>query len=220
MSTLRSLADGDPTTGVWWSGLLALLVCAIVVVPFLGSSLATELLSLGLFQAAVVGAISLAWGPGRHLVFILCTSIAWFALIIVSVAVDILHGPALLFSAVLLIASLWATFANLVKERAGNVDNLMGAIFGYILLGATWAILYAQMERWQPGSFAFEEGADLSSKMIYFSMVTLTTLGYGDVLPKTRPAEVMAGLQAIVGVLYIAVMVGSIVGTYQRSDER
>lgn len=119
-----------------------------------------------------------------------------------------------------MIAALWATFANLVNAREGNIDNLMGAVFGYLLLAVAWAILYRQMERLHPGSFAIEEGADLSSSMIHFSLVTLTTLGYGDILPQTRPAEIAAGLEAVVGVLYIAVMVGSIVGTYQRSDTK
>ncbi|MFC3615309.1 potassium channel family protein [Lutimaribacter marinistellae] len=222
MPTPSSRAEtlSDANSGARWGGLLSLLIVAILVVPLFGSTVVTELSSLALFQVAVIGALAHAAAPGRHRVFFFGISAAWFVLITISTAVDALFGPAMLLSAILLIAALWATFANLVDARAGNIDNLMGAVFGYLLLAVAWAILFMQMERLHPGSFTIEENADLSSTMIYFSLVTLTTLGYGDILPQTRLAEIAAGLEAVVGVLYIAVMVGSIVGTYKRDDTR
>ena len=83
------------------------------------------------------------------------------------------------------------------------------------MLGMVWAMLFIQIESWQPGSISFTDGADIWSTSIYYSLVTLTSLGYGDILPISPLARVVAGLEAVVGVLYIAVMIGSIVGTYK-----
>ena len=56
--------------------------------------------------------------------------------------------------------------------------------------------------------------------MLYYSIVTLTTLGYGDILPTNSLAMMAAGFESIVGVLYIAVMIGSIVGNLKASTDR
>ncbi|WP_432653391.1 potassium channel family protein [Ruegeria atlantica] len=63
---------------------------------------------------------------------------------------------------------------------------------------------------------AFPSDADLWSASIYFSLVTLTPLGYGDILPVSAVARISAGFEAVSGVLYIAIMIGSIVGTYRQ----
>jgi voltage-gated potassium channel len=126
-----------------------------------------------------------------------------------------LQGTVAVLSAALLAASLVVTIGNLLKQGRDDIEALLGGIFGYLLLAIVWAVLFVWIERWKPGSFVFAEQSDLSSTMIYHSLVTLTTLGYGDVLPSTPIARLAAGLEAVVGVLYIAVMIGSIVGTYK-----
>ncbi|MEM9499932.1 MAG: potassium channel family protein, partial [Pseudomonadota bacterium] len=106
-------------------------------------------------------------------------------------------------------------FANLIKREDVDVEGLLEGIYGYFLLAMVWAILFVQIERWLPGAFRLPDGRDLSVEMIYFSLVTLTTLGYGDVLPVAPAAQFAAGMEAAVGVLYVAVLIGSMVGSYQ-----
>ena len=107
-----------------------------------------------------------------------------------------------------------------MRRGQGDVDTLLGAIFGYLLLAMAWAMLFIQIERWRPGSFSVPEGSDVWSSMLYYSIVTLTTLGYGDVLPISDLARMAAGFEAVIGVLYIAVMVGTIVGNMNtRTDD-
>jgi hypothetical protein len=60
--------------------------------------------------------------------------------------------------------------------------------------------------------------SDIWSSVVYYSIVTITSLGYGDILPISPLARMVAGFEAIVGVLYIAIMIGSIVGKFQTSD--
>lgn len=217
--TLEPLEDNNVmTTGVRWIALLSLMLGAFILEPLFGSSTALELVSMAMLQVSVVGALFVSSAPRSFRTFCLAVSAIWFAWVVVATAVTPLHGTASVVSVILIFAALGATFANLMRAQAGNVDNLLGAVYGYLLLSAAWAILYVQIERWQPGSFSYRENVELWPEMLYFSFVTITTLGYGDTLPITTLAQTVAGLEAVVGVLYVAVMVGSIVGTFQSRN--
>jgi hypothetical protein len=68
-----------------------------------------------------------------------------------------------------------------------------------------------------PGSFQFGANAtDRESDLIYFSLVTLTTVGYGDIVPLTGEARMLAALEAVAGVLYVAITVAVLVSAYRR----
>jgi hypothetical protein len=86
-------------------------------------------------------------------------------------------------------------------------------------LGLGWWALYTLLNALQPGSFA-EAGAALNAKtesstILYFSLTTLTTLGYFDVVAVTPTARIFATLEAAAGVLYIAITVARLVASYQ-----
>jgi len=105
-----------------------------------------------------------------------------------------------------------------------TLNRLLGGICIYILLGMCWSILYMYLIWWQPDSFA---GAVLDTPdnplfwdMIYFSFVTLTTLGYGDITPAEPVARALAYTEAVVGQLYIAILIGTLVGNLAGKIER
>ncbi len=91
---------------------------------------------------------------------------------------------------------------------------------GYLLAGASWANVYALTELLLPGSFNMSQqfAADLpdwhgrAAVFDYFSLVTLTTMGYGDITPARAPATLFATLEAIFGQFYIAILVAQLVG--------
>ncbi len=98
-----------------------------------------------------------------------------------------------------------------------NANRLVGAVCVYLLFGVIWAMLYTLVETLTPGSFAGftamdERGWD--SEWLYFSFVTMTTLGYGDILPISATARGLAYMQAVVGQFYIAMLVAGLVGAY------
>ena len=68
------------------------------------------------------------------------------------------------------------------------------------------------MELWSPGAFALAADSDPVTELLYFSLVTITTLGYGDISPVAPFARISAGFEAAMGTLYIAVLVARIVG--------
>jgi len=104
-----------------------------------------------------------------------------------------------------------------------TTDVIFAAICAYILLGVFWAIVYSGITVVTPASFAYplmehaataklRFGAENTSLAIYYSMVTMSTLGYGDIVPVLPFAQACATLQAIMGQLYLAVLVARLVG--------
>lgn len=109
--------------------------------------------------------------------------------------------------------------------RSGPVDlnKVVGALCVYVLIGVIWAILFQLLEEFQPGSFSGleQQGHALSWRFLYFSFVTLTTLGYGDVLPLTLYAQSLTYMETVLGQFYLAVLVAALIGAYlnDRSSE-
>ncbi len=99
----------------------------------------------------------------------------------------------------------------------GTIDGnkIIGAICIYILLGLIWSILYLFVAEFMPGAFnglAQAPWLENFSTAIYFSFVTITTLGYGDISPALPLARFLVFMEAIVGVFYIAILVASLIG--------
>ncbi|MGD8503740.1 MAG: ion channel [Syntrophobacterales bacterium] len=103
----------------------------------------------------------------------------------------------------------------LFREKKVTFEVISGAICGYLLIGLTWAFVYSVLESFNAGSFQLPEGQGTTiSHFAYYSFVTLTTLGYGDITPLSGPARSLALLEAITGQLYIAIMIAGLVGVY------
>ncbi len=98
-----------------------------------------------------------------------------------------------------------------------TANKLIGSVCIYMLIGIVWALLYVFLDVIDPGAF---EGLSLDLdnhdywNYIYYSFVTLTTLGYGDISPVNQYARALAYIEAICGQIYIAVLVASLVGAH------
>lgn len=102
------------------------------------------------------------------------------------------------------------------KHREVSLETIYGAIVVYILIGIFWVFLYNLTEFLHPNSFALPAADAVHTKipLYFFSFVTLTTLGYGDITPISGPAKSLAMLEAIVGQMYIAVLIARLVGMH------
>jgi voltage-gated potassium channel len=131
-------------------------------------------------------------------------------------------------STIALLTFLFLATGTAMKQIAtGNnisANRIVGAICVYLMLGVIWALSYELMEATIPGSFGglteSAQSSGSSSDWVYFSFVTLTTLGYGDVLPLTDFARTLAYFEAIVGQFYLAVLVAGLVGAYLSENQR
>ena len=105
---------------------------------------------------------------------------------------------------------------HVFKQEDVTLETIYGAVVVYILIGLMWVHLYNLTEFIHPQSFSFSEMLGIESRKVlyYFSFVTLTTLGYGDITPVSPPARSLAMLEAIVGQMYIAVLIARLVGTH------
>jgi hypothetical protein len=102
--------------------------------------------------------------------------------------------------------------------KAGEVTRnvLFAAVSVYLLIGVFWSLLFSILEILEPGSFKGVSVSDSGGPqdLVYFSYVTLTTLGYGDITPETAKAGSLAATEAIVGQIYMTVLVAWLVGLY------
>lgn len=112
---------------------------------------------------------------------------------------------------------------KVLEDEFVDMNRIAGAISIYILIGMIWTSLYFFISFANPGSF--EGLADMSSgdmkvmsaafmDLLYYSYVTLSTVGYGDITPVSRAAKSLAYLEAISGVMYVAILVAALVGSY------
>jgi voltage-gated potassium channel len=107
----------------------------------------------------------------------------------------------------------------------GDIDGnkIIGSLSLYMLLGLIWAIIYLLLLVMDPTAFSGVESANWQqnfSRVAYYSFVTLTTLGYGDVLPTNRIAEFFVYLEAIIGVFYMAIIVSSLISLRLTAMEK
>ncbi|MEM1437804.1 MAG: potassium channel family protein [Pseudomonadota bacterium] len=102
-----------------------------------------------------------------------------------------------------------------------SAKTIMGAICAYILLGMLWGYLYSLVNALQPGAFSDDvDETGLIGHFVYFSMVTLTTLGYGDITPVSAAARGLAVVEATLGQVYLTVLVARLVGIHLTQDGR
>jgi voltage-gated potassium channel len=115
-------------------------------------------------------------------------------------------------------------FIDVVRAGVVDTNKLCGCICFYILIGVIWGQFYQLCDVLEPRSFIFDMAKvaghnpltyfERANLLNYFSFVTLTTLGYGDVSPATRVTRTLAYIQAILGQLYIAILVSRLVGLH------
>jgi hypothetical protein len=124
-----------------------------------------------------------------------------------------------------------AILSHMLKAEKVTADIIYGSICVYLLIGIMWAMIFAVIEIIQPSSFLSSmneisvESSGLISRsnvrtLIYYSFVTLTTLGYGDITPSTPPARMFSTLEAITGQIYLAVLIAHLVGLHIVHSKR
>ena len=128
-----------------------------------------------------------------------------------------------------------AVFLSLIPFQVSVIVALFRLVFGrprvtaeviyaavsiYLLLGAFFVPIFGALETFAPGSFVDTQrpGAPVAwQQLIYYSYVTLTTLGFGDILPVSSWARSLVSLEAVIGVLYLAILMARLVGLYGQT---
>jgi hypothetical protein len=129
---------------------------------------------------------------------------------------QVLPGIRWLFLAAFFALMAAALFAYLRSSRSIAQSQLYTAVNIYLLLGLFWASLYLAVEAFSPGSIQLGHAIDNQTELLYFSLVTLSTIGYGDVVPLSGQARILAALEGVAGVLYIAITVALLVSRFSQ----
>jgi hypothetical protein len=201
--------------------LLSLLV-VILFNPILDHGDLRRLLLTGLtFAPVIIATIQLS--EKRHWLW---PSVILMSLTVTFGVIAIFHRSQILLVlkwaslAVFFGLSVVGLFSYLAKFRSVQRSHLFTAVSVYLLLGMLWFALYAAIDAAYPGSFQHSSTTivDRQSELLYFSLVTLTTIGYGDILPLSGEARMLAALEGVAGVLYVAITVAILVSAFKRAD--
>jgi hypothetical protein len=202
----------------------AALLVALLILIVASPSIATD--SPGFLFELAFDAILLAGvhsvGAGRH---------RWpfLALTVVTLAVrwgEHFAGVGALDVGALLITVIWLVYAvsiligHLFQRTNVTVDTILSAVVTYLLVAVAFTLVFEIIELRQPGSFsgvpdnANSNRAELASTMMYFSLVSITTMGFGDIVPVSGLARPLVVLEGVFGQLYLAVMIARLVGLH------
>lgn len=174
-----------------------------------------------IIQGATVAALLIGIGGQKKNHSHVVTSIVFIVLMLLMVVAGELidrAGFSYLHLFIMLSFFIWMTWLAVRQVLfTGSItsNDIVGAICIYMLLGLIWAVIYLLLAQTTPGAFNGLPQApwlDNFSAAVYFSFVTITTLGYGDISPALPVARFFVIMEAIVGVFYMAILVASLIG--------
>jgi hypothetical protein len=139
---------------------------------------------------------------------------------------EFIHPAVFLVCALVLLAFVIAHLLQFIlRAPVVTMEVLCASIAAYLMLGLMWTLAYWLVDQATPGG-AFAFNTDLGRQSmngfngIYFSFITLSTVGYGDITPVSRAARWLAALEAMTGLLYVAVLIARLVSLYSRTESR
>ena len=119
------------------------------------------------------------------------------------------------FSGILFFGFMVVTILSFVLQQAKVTLNVIyAAVVVYLSLAMMWGMIFILMEILQPGSITVGQTGEGTFHLFYFSFVTITTLGYGDITPTTDIARSLALLEAVIGQIYLVVLVARLMGIH------
>jgi hypothetical protein len=128
-----------------------------------------------------------------------------------------------LFLAAFLSYVIWVMLQAIFDSRQVTTNTVCASLCIYLLLGLVWALAYSVNDILDPTAFRYTPGGEhplvmrvgrADNAALYFSFVTLATLGYGDIVPTSPISRMLASIEAITGQLYLAVLVARLVGMH------
>ncbi len=190
------------------SAVLLLMVCFIFIFILPVFEFSTNVVSVILFSLIIFLA---SYPISRKVMFI------GFVAILIELATratDLiyLHYLAELITNLFIIFLVGSVVRHMINEKNVTIYTLVNALNGYLLLGIMFISLVGFCDLYLPGSFNASGNSDM--ELVYYTLITLTTAGYGDITPQLPLAQSLAMLIAVMGQFYVAVVVAILVGKY------
>jgi voltage-gated potassium channel len=204
--------------------LALLLICAPFVEELKGGHLILSVLFSLVLLAAVIAVVD----RKRSLVIALLLALPAITVRWINhFRPDLVHPAAFLVLALLLLAFVIGHLLHFILHApVVTMEVLCASVAAYLMLGLMWTVAYWLVDQLTPGgafSFNTNRGAQSMNGFtgFYFSFITLSTVGYGDITPVSRAARWLAAMEATTGLLYVAVLIARLVSVYSsaKSDE-
>ena len=213
--------------------LLSLLTLYLITLPVLSQFSASKdqsivsFLANGFFVGMLIAAVYAVVKDRTSLIIAFVLAIPTIALEWVPLAYDAgaIFIVRNIFGIVFLLYVVLIVLRGIFTHNLVNVNTICASICVYFLLGVMWALAYSLLEFAQPHSFRLSTATEANALTIrssdaqfefalYYSIVTMTTLGYGDIVPASPTSRMLAALQALTGQLYLVVLVARRVGLH------
>lgn len=196
----------------------------LLVFGFVLSHLFSAHSSIKTFLAALIYtviALTLIWAYQKEkqrltLLLALNLIMALFRWINLFIDNNLINISILVSAALFFMALIQSLFRSLLSSNDVDLDILYGSVAIYILLGNLWNSFYSIIFYFDPQAFHIFQG---ELDLLYFSYVTLVSLGYGDIVPVSELARLAATSEGIVGTLYVAIIISRVVGLYISGKE-
>ncbi len=218
MSSKLKVSQRKPVFRERFLILIGLIMGLIVLVPILNRFITIRIV-LDLFLTAI--AISMVYtvsNKKRHVIVGLLLAIVllasvWFQYFYQDKTVAAIGMIAGVFLIGVIIRSL---LGFMFKSEEVTKEVIYAAILLYLLAAFMWAFAYTFLELLDPASFNIPQSQDRGDLLVfqYYSFVTITTLGYGDITPGTEMAKTFSALEAVVGQLYLVIVFAWLVGMH------
>lgn len=198
--------------------LLALMLGMLVLAPVLEAFLHLRVLE-DVFLTAVFAYATYAFNRNRSLLIataglaVPAIALTWASQISGARWLAISGG---LCDAAFIVTITVAMLIHIYRQKDVSADMIAGAIVVYLLMAVIWSQIYWVLESFRPGQFSIPAGYGQVTPALlrYFSLVTITTVGYGDITPLTDVARALANLESVVGQLYLVIQVAWLVGMH------
>jgi len=194
--------------------LLALLVLLFVLAFLIDEWTAGRVALSFLFFTVLVTAVKLSVRRRRSVLVVMAASaLSWAAVVVDEIFGVVEMGAAGRIVVLALLAfAIVSILGRVVRDERVTVNTVYGAICVYFLLVLFWAFIFILIENIEPDSFSGIGGAgEEVSDFLYFSMVTQTTVGYGDITPVSGLPRSLAALEAFFGQVFLVATVARLV---------
>jgi len=204
--------------------LLIALAVLLIAAPFVEELEGGHLILSSLFSLVLLAAVFAVANRKRSLAIALLIAIpAITARWINQFRPDLVHPAVFLVCALVLLAFVIGHLLYFILHApVVNAEVLCASIAAYLMLGLMWTVAYWLVDQLTPGgAFSFNTGRGAQSMNgftgFYFSFITLSTVGYGDITPVSRAARWLAAMEAMTGLLYVAVLIARLVSIYSSA---
>jgi hypothetical protein len=225
------IISGNPADTRDVALVLPLTLLTIVITPFLGGSRAGVLASIVLIGGSALFTLNRSGvRPSIRRPASVVVALAVFTATVTSSVVGgslrstdagerWLNVVALISFALVLMFTPALMILRLLMRPKITIDTVAGALAAYLQVGIFFTVLYRLVD-WAGGGHFFAQGDQPLGAFQYFSFITLTTVGYGDLTPATSTGQLLASLEALTGQLFLVSVVALVVGNLGRDIPR